>query len=320
MTVDTTFLDMGPIKNIGQWFFKHNDLNIFAEQKYNRFIGHDLEMKLFDWKSSTTYTPDVYNKYENYLLDNTSGLVIKLDLTSILSQFDSDPDFADVMERSGGCHVKYYFNIRSIRPLRRKATSYADVIKFYTGGNAQAYFKNVNPVIKSCLSQNRLLYDHFYTHKRKSFILWDSTTGTDYVSAYFYNFRYDAGKVYFTLFKYDTNWAFRHSIVNQLSGAEQLYTNTTATQFMFRQHGNTLDIHNSDQHGTYSIVTPSNWGHNPVHIVYDSAPSYPRNTCFGGKIADFTADLSNITDFLAASIKLVEINDGKQHVQVDSST
>ncbi len=320
MTLDTSFTDMGGVKNIGQWHYKHNDLNIFAEQTYNRFIGHDLEMKLFDSKNNITYTPDIYNKYENYLLDNTSGLIIKLDLTSILSQFDNDPDFMDVMEHSNGCHVKYYFNVRSIRPLRRKTISYEDVIKFYTEGNAQAYFKNVNPVIKSCLSQNRLLYDHFYTHRRKSFILWDSTTGTDYVSAYFYNFRYDAGKVYFTLFKYDTNQAFRHSIINQLVESEQLYTNTTATQFMFRQHGNTLDIHNSDQHGSYSIITPNNWGHNPVHIVYDSAPSYPRNTCFGGKIADFTADLSNITDFLASSIKLVEINDGKQHVQVDSST
>lgn len=201
LTVDTTFGDIGSLLDVGQLWAKPYDINIFAKHTSNP-VDNRIQKRLFELKNQQIYSEDVVNKFENYFEDNTSGSVIKIDLTSLINQYNLNPDFSNIIANANDCFTKYYFNIRAIYPISRTTVSNAEVVSMYNRGLIKPYFNNVATAIKSSIDFNRFLYDQFFTHKRKSFVLVDFIDGSHNVLVYFYDMRYDDGNIIISLNEY----------------------------------------------------------------------------------------------------------------------
>lgn len=311
MTLDTTFGDDVGLKNIGQQYFKQNDLNIFAEDSYNEYLGNAIEKRLFDDKNIVLHGSDIYNKYTNYFDDLTSNLIIKIDLTSLISQFESDSDMSIYLQKSANSYAKYYFNVKSIIPISRKNVSYSTILNLYQQKTFQPYFYKVNTVIKSVMALRRHLYDYWYTQKRKSFLLFDFTS-TSYWGVHFYDVRYDnTNKLIFKFEKHEFVFAQRHVKYNQVNGITYDYLASSSSLATDNdQRSNTLDVHN--------VFPPSDSSHSNVNVIRSSPQTTPYNTWVRRKY-DFTHDISSFTEFSSSDIKYAEINESKQHSQVDST-
>ena len=189
---------------------------------------------LIDLKNEQSYSPDIYNRFENWMADSTTGIILKVDLSNIIGEYNDDSNLAHVLPHTSGCNVKYFFNINTIDPISHRAVSNENALDYYSN-SIKPYFKPQIDVFKSSLSMNRLLHDQFFTQHRNSFLLLDMSSDSDYVSVYFYTLRVDSTDLIVSLFKYDIRWAFYHYWQNQITGEQRVNSNTNESIFDFVQ-------------------------------------------------------------------------------------
>jgi len=130
---------------------------------------------------------DTYNRFENYIDSSTISL-IKIDLSTFINSYDSNPELTGLLSQTGSCYVKHLFNVYDVEVTHKNDTSYEEAIGYYHD-IIQSYFKPNVTSIRSSIAINRFLYDQFYKNNRKSFILFDMSNDSDSISVYFYDMK-----------------------------------------------------------------------------------------------------------------------------------
>jgi hypothetical protein len=206
----TTLLNINA--NRSQVHHKHNNLNILIEKSRDDWLRYEFERLLFNAKNTITYqhgetSPDIYNKFEDYLSsDSSMQLLAKVDLSTILAPYDNNVGLSQLLAHTNGSYVKHIFNVYSISAYNKQTTTYSESINYYNNFIA-AYFKNDTTVLRSSIALNKFLYSTFYTNNRKSQINIDFHNDLDYITVSFFDIKVTPENIVIRRYKYNTTWS-----------------------------------------------------------------------------------------------------------------